>query len=131
MVERLFLPSREMGRLLALDFGFKRTGIAITDPLKIIASPLETVATENLIEWLKIYQLREEVDRIIVGLPTKLDLSDTHTTGSVKKLIELLKTEFPKVPVSEIDERFTSKIAQQSMVLGGMKKERSAEKRKC
>ena len=111
-----------MGRIIAIDFGLKRTGLAVTDPLKIIASPLETILTENLFSWLKDYFGKEQVERIVVGMPTNLDQSDTHTTVPVKKLIENLKVQFPEVPISEIDERFTSKIAMQSMVLSGMKK---------
>lgn len=111
-----------MGRIIAIDYGLKRTGLAVTDPLKIIASPLETIPTENLFSWLKDYFGKEQVERIVVGMPTNLDQSETHTTVPVKKLIESLKVQFPEIPISEIDERFTSKIAMQSMVLSGMKK---------
>jgi len=111
-----------MGRILAIDYGLKKTGIAATDPLKIIASPLETIPTVNLIPWLKAYLLNENVERFVIGMPKNLDLSDTHTTQPVKTFIGKLRAEFKTIPVSEIDERFTSKIAMQSMVLGGMKK---------
>lgn len=111
-----------MGRIIAIDYGIKRTGLAVTDPLKIIASPLETVQTNNLIQWLKDYFNSEEVERIVIGMPTNLDQSDTHTTQPVKSFIAQLKSEFPKLPISPIDERYTSKIAQQAMALGGMKK---------
>jgi len=111
-----------MSRIIAIDYGLKRTGIAVTDPLKIIASPLETIQTDKLIEWLNTYIDKEEVERIVVGMPTKLDQSDTHTTLPVKKLVENLKNQFPALPISLIDERYTSRIAQQTMVLGGMKK---------
>ena len=117
-----------MGRLLAIDFGFKRTGIAVSDPLKIIASPLDTIPTENLFEWLKNYQQNESLERFIVGMPTNLDQSNTHTTDAVKKLIEKLQLDFPDIPISVVDERFTSKIAQQSMILGGMKKKNRQKK---
>ncbi len=112
----------DMGRVLAIDYGLKRTGLAVTDPLKIIGSPLETVPTENLITWLNEYLKKEEVERIVIGLPVNLDMSDTHTTKPVKKFIEKINQLFPNIPVSTEDERFTSKIAQQTMILGGMKK---------
>jgi len=118
----------KMGRLLAIDYGLKRTGIAVSDPLKIIASPLDTIATEKLLEWLKNYQNNEALERFIVGMPTNLDQSDTHTTQAVKQLIKKLQNDFPNIPVSEVDERFTSKIAQQAMVLGGMKKKNRQKK---
>ncbi|MCG8309970.1 MAG: Holliday junction resolvase RuvX [Cytophagales bacterium] len=111
-----------MGRILAIDYGLRRTGIAVTDPLKIIASPLETVSSEHLIDWLKDYTAREDVEMIIVGMPTRLDQSDTHITGSVRMVIDQLKGCFPQIGISEIDERFTSKIARQALVHGGMKK---------
>lgn len=122
MVVYLFLPIIEMGRILAIDFGLKRTGLAVTDPLKIIGSPLETILTEDLIQWLKSYFENEAVERIVIGMPSKLDQSDTHATQAVIKIIGTLKNSFPNMPVSKVDERFTSKIAMQSMILGGMKK---------
>ena len=117
-----------MGRLLAIDYGFKRTGIAVSDPLKIIASPLDTIPTENLFEWIKNYQNNESLERFIVGMPTNLDQSNTHTTDAVKQLIKKLQLDFPDIPISVVDERFTSKIAQQSMILGGMKKKNRQKK---
>jgi len=111
-----------MGRILAIDFGLKRTGIAVTDPLKIIATPLETVHTEGLINWLKAYLIREDVERIVVGMPVNLDMTDTHTTQPVKKFVDQLKQHFSNYPISLEDERFTSKMAQQTMIMGGMKK---------
>jgi putative Holliday junction resolvase len=111
-----------MGRILAIDYGLKRTGLAVTDPLKIIASPLETIATENLISWIKDYIASEEVERIVVGMPLKLDQSATHTTVPVQKLISMLKETFFSIRVDEQDERFTSKMALKSMIAGGMKK---------
>lgn len=117
-----------MGRILAIDFGLKRTGIAVTDPLKIIATPLETVPTDNLINWLKAYLAKEKVERLVVGMPVNLDQSDTHNTRPAKKFVEQLKHHFPGFPISLEDERFTSKIAQQTMVMGGMKKKDRREK---
>ncbi len=117
-----------MGRILAIDYGLKRTGLAVTDPMKIIASPLETVQTDGLINWLIDYLKKEDVERIVIGLPVNLDMTDTHTTDPVKKFIENIKHQFPHVPVSTEDERFTSKIAKQTMILGGMKKKNRRNK---
>lgn len=111
-----------MGRILAIDYGLKRTGLAVTDPMKIIASPLETVLTDDLINWITVYLKKEEVERIVIGLPVNLNMSDTHTTNPVKKFIVKINQQFPHISVSTEDERFTSKIAQQTMILGGMKK---------
>jgi putative Holliday junction resolvase len=117
-----------MGRILAIDYGLKRTGLAVTDPLKIIASPLETVQTVGLINWLADYIQKEEVEHIVIGMPVKLDMSNTHTTVPVKFFIEKIKLQFPQITVSAEDERFTSIIAKQTMIIGGMKKKDRREK---
>ncbi len=111
-----------MGRILAIDFGLKRTGLAVTDPLKIIASPLETVPTGRLLEWLKDYLQKEEVEAIVLGMPVNLDGTDTHTTAPVKKLMQHIKEKFPGIHIVFEDERFTSKMAMDAMISGGMKK---------
>lgn len=111
-----------MGRILAIDFGLKRTGLAVTDPMKIIASPLETISTDGLISWIKRYIISEQVEKIVVGMPVKLDLSATHTTEPAKNLVATLEATFPDIPIAQEDERFTSKIALQTMIAGGMKK---------
>jgi len=111
-----------VGRILALDYGLKRTGIAATDPLQIIASPVTTVATKELFSYLKEYISREDVDTLVIGMPKRLDDSDTHSTGAIVKFISEFKSEFPQIEVVEEDERFTSKMAVQAMVAGGMKK---------
>ncbi len=111
-----------MGRILAIDYGLKRTGLAVTDPLKIIATPLETVETQKLLEKLANYMATESVERIVIGMPAKLDGSDTHATQPVLGFIEILKKKFPSMPISVEDERFTSKMAMQAMIQGGMKK---------
>lgn len=111
-----------MPRLLAIDYGAKRTGIAVSDPLKIIASALETVPSNTLIEYLKKYIQSESVEAFIVGMPKNLDGSETDGTVYVKRLLEELKTNFPTIPVHLQDERFTSKMAVQTMIAGGMKK---------
>ena len=117
-----------MGRLIGIDYGLKRTGIAVTDPLQIIASPLETVPTEKLKDWLSNYFRSEEVDRIIVGMPFKLDGTETNNTQPVRKLIENLHSWFSDIPVSEVDERMTSRMAMQTMLDGGMKKSQRRKK---
>jgi len=109
-------------RLLAIDYGAKRTGIAVSDPLKIIASALETVPSNTLIDYLKKYIQSEPVEAFIVGMPKNLDGSETDGTAYVKRLLEELKTNFPTMPVHLQDERFTSKMAVQTMIAGGMKK---------
>lgn len=111
-----------MGRILAIDYGKKRTGLAVTDPLRIIATGLTTVATPQLIPWLKEYLSREPVDVILVGMPTNWDDSDTNATPMVRQAIARLKKEFPLVPVETADERYTSKMASQSMLESGLKK---------
>ena len=117
-----------MGRILAIDYGLKRTGIAVTDPMKMIASPLETVPTSNLLAWLKVYIEKENVERIVIGMPINLDMSDTHTSVPVRNFIPKLEQQFPGLPISTVDERFTSKMAMQTMIMGGMKKKDRREK---
>jgi len=109
-------------RILAIDYGAKRTGVAVTDPLKIIASALETVPSEKMIEYLKVYTQKEEVEAFVVGMPKNLDGSVTDGTIYVERFVELLKANFPLIPIHLHDERFTSKMAVQAMIAGGMKK---------
>ena len=111
-----------MGRILAIDYGKKRTGLAVTDPLRIIATGLTTVETPQLFKWLKAYMAREAVDLILIGLPTNLDDSDTNATPLVRQAIARLKKEFPHMPVETADERYTSKMATQSMIDSGLRR---------
>jgi len=111
-----------MGRILAIDFGTKRTGLAVTDPLRIIATALETVETVYLIDFLKKYFQKEAVDEVVIGLPKRLDNTDSETAPAVRKFIELFRKTLPDKPIHTIDERFTSSIAQRAMIDGGMKK---------
>lgn len=111
-----------MPRILCIDYGAKRTGLAVTDPLKIIASALTTVETKELINYLKKYFQQEQVELILIGEPKNWDDSDTHATPLVKAFIERLLKEFPSIPVKTVDERYTSKMASQAMVQMGMKK---------
>ncbi len=111
-----------MARILAIDYGLKRTGLAVTDPLQIIATALETVETSRLIHYLKNYFQKEKVDEVVIGMPKKLNNEDSYTASSVKKFIELFNKNFPAMKITEVDERFTSSIAQHAMITGGMKK---------
>jgi putative Holliday junction resolvase len=117
-----------MGRVLAIDYGTKRTGIAVTDVLRIIATPLETVATQELINFLKAYLQKETVDEFVVGMPKTLKNEDSAIAPLVRKFIEELKKTFPDKPVHLADERFTSSIAMRAMIDGGMKKKDRQEK---
>lgn len=111
-----------MGRLLSIDYGQKRTGIAVTDPLRIVASGLTTVATSSLISFVKDYVAREQVDAIIVGLPTTLSGTQSDSMKYITPGINRLKKELPDMPVIFFDERFTSILAHRAMIDGGMKK---------
>ncbi len=118
-----------MARILCIDYGGKRTGIAVTDPLQIIATGLTTVDSYQLIDFLKKYFLQEAVELIIIGEPKNLDDSDTHATPLVKGAIKKLQKEFPLIPIKSVDERFTSKMAKQAMIDMGMKKKDRQNKR--
>ncbi|MER3498751.1 MAG: Holliday junction resolvase RuvX [Chitinophagaceae bacterium] len=117
-----------MPRIIAIDYGKKRTGLAVTDPLKIIATGLTTVESKQLISFLKNYFSKEEVERIIIGEPKNLDDSDTHATPLVEKIIEELQKNFPAIPVEKVDERYTSKLASQAMIEMGLKKKQRQNK---
>lgn len=117
-----------MGRLLAIDYGSKRVGIAVTDPLQLIASPLDTVHSKDIISFLKNYNEKEQVDSFIVGMPKNLNNEDTNATSLVKQFVKLLQKNFPEKLVHLVDERFTSKMALQTMIAGGTKKKDRAKK---
>jgi putative Holliday junction resolvase len=117
-----------MGKLLAIDYGKKRCGIAVTDDLQIIASGLTTVNTKELFEFLKTYFESHQVDEIILGFPKKLNNEATHNTLPVLKIKEKLEQTFKQKPVTLIDERFTSKMAFQTMIDGGLGKKKRQNK---
>ncbi len=117
-----------MARLVAIDYGLKRTGLAVTDPLKIIATALETVRSHTLIEYLKNYMASESVEAFVVGMPRKLDNTDTNNTRHVEAFINRLKNSFPDIPVFTHDERFTSSMALRAMIDSGYKKSDRREK---
>lgn len=108
-----------MGRVIAIDFGMKRTGLAVTDPLRIIASALETVESKELMAFLGGYCAREGVDGFVVGLPVNLDGSDTDVTMNARALADALRKRFPACFVELADERFTSRMAQQALNASG------------
>jgi len=117
-----------MARILALDYGKKRTGIAVTDPLQMIASPLTTVDTQELFEFLKDYVNKEPVEKILIGLPLNLDGTDTDATAAVRHNIRRLKNSFPEISIEPVDEQYSSKEAAKAMVEMGMKKKDRQEK---
>jgi putative Holliday junction resolvase len=117
-----------MARILSIDYGLKRTGIAITDPLQIIATGLTTVESYRLIPFLKEYFSREKVELILIGDPKNLDNSDTHATLPVKRVIEQLQKNFPSIPIEKMDERFSSKMASRAMLDMGLKKKQRRNK---
>lgn len=111
-----------MPRILCIDYGKKRTGIAVTDPLRIIANALTTVETKGLFAFLKKYFQQEEVELVLIGEPKNWDNSDTHATPLVHQFIQKFKKDFPLMKIETVDERYTSKLASQAMVEMGMKK---------
>ncbi|AYB30862.1 Holliday junction resolvase RuvX [Chryseolinea soli] len=117
-----------MGRVLAIDYGTKRTGIAVTDPLRIIATPLETVASAGLLTFLVDYAKKETVDEFVVGMPKTLLNEDSAIAPLVRKFVETLKKTFPDKAVHLADERFTSSMAMRAMIDGGMKKKDRQQK---
>jgi putative holliday junction resolvase len=117
-----------MGRIIAIDLGTKRTGIAVTDTLKILANPLQTVETNHLIEFLQSYFQKEDVETIVLGFPKKLDGKPNEMTPKVISLKDRLTKLFPDKKLVLIDERFTSKMAMQSMITMGSKKKDRKEK---
>jgi putative Holliday junction resolvase len=117
-----------LGRILAIDFGKKRTGIAITDELQIIASGLTTVNTSDVISFLKNYVSKEKVDLFLVGKPKQMNNLDSESEILILPFLEKLTKEIPKIPIKRIDERFTSKMAFQTMIDGGLKKSKRRNK---
>nr|WP_321243901.1 Holliday junction resolvase RuvX [uncultured Psychroserpens sp.] len=117
-----------MARILALDFGTKRTGIAITDEMQIIASGLTTVATKELIVFLKQYISEENVELFIVGEPKQMNYEASESEESIAKFLIKLEKAIPHIPVKRVDERFTSKMAFQTMIDSGLKKKQRKDK---
>ena len=122
----IFTPC--MGRILAIDYGKKRTGIAVTDILQIIANGLTTVATSELMDFLLKYIEKEPVERIIVGHPKQMNNEDSENMKRIVPFVNQLKKKLPQIPVEMIDERFTSVLAHQAMLDGGLKKKARQDK---
>lgn len=118
-----------MARILAIDYGGKRTGIAVTDPMQIIATGLTTIASHELIPFLKKYFSQEAVELVIIGLPKNWDESDTHGTPLAEAAIRRIQKEFPLMPLKTVDERYTSKMAKDAMLQMGMKKKDRRDKK--
>jgi putative Holliday junction resolvase len=117
-----------MGRILAIDYGSKRTEIAVTDEMQIIASGLTSVSTKNLIEFLKSYTSSEKVDLIVIGLPKQMNNELSESEPLILKFIKILNNKFPNMPVERVDERFTSKMAFQTMIASGINKNKRKNK---
>jgi putative Holliday junction resolvase len=117
-----------MGRLLAIDYGSKRTGVAVTDEMQIIASGLTTVDTKNIIDFLKSYTDKESVDLILIGLPKQMNNELSESEPLILKFIKILDKELPDIPIQRVDERFTSKMAFQTMIDSGLNKKKRKNK---
>jgi putative holliday junction resolvase len=117
-----------MPRILAIDYGLKRTGLAVTDPFQIIATGLTTVESPKLIAFLKDYFKKEQVELVLIGEPKNWDDTDTHATPLVRQIIVRLQKEFPAMPLKTVDERNTSKMASRAMIEMGMKKKQRRNK---
>ena len=111
-----------MGRILAIDYGKRRTGLAVTDMLRITANPLLTVQTSQLLTWLTDYTVREQVDTIVIGYPRQMNGQDSETVPAIRAMEQQIRAKLPNIPIVEYDERFTSVLAHQAMIAGGMKK---------
>ena len=117
-----------MGRILAIDFGKRRTGLAVTDSLRITANPLLTIDTAQLLPWLEDYTRREKVDTIVMGYPRQMNGQDSETVPAIRACEQQIRKRFPDIPLVEFDERFTSVLAHQAMIAGGMKKTQRQDK---
>jgi putative Holliday junction resolvase len=118
------------GRIVAIDYGTRRTGVAVTDPGQMIASPLETVPTHELMSYLEAYFEREQVELLLVGYPRKLDYSESESMKHIRFFVAAFKKRFGQIPVEFMDERFTSSMARQALLSGGMKKSDRQKKEK-
>ena len=117
-----------MGRILAIDFGRKRTGLAVTDVLRITANPLLTIETKDLIKWLTEYFAKEPVDEVIIGHPTQMNGDESESMNYIRPFMGVFKKQFPDKPITMYDERFTSVLAHRAMLVGGMKKKDRQDK---
>ena len=117
-----------MARILAIDYGKKRTGLAVTDPMRIFAQPLLTVPTHTLLDWLADYLKKEQVDSVVLGKPTQMSGEDSESAKYVEPFVNGFKKRFPQITLVRYDERFTSVLAHRAMIDGGMKKKQRQDK---
>lgn len=117
-----------MGRILAIDYGRKRCGLAVTDPLQIIANALETVPTHTLMDFLKTYLATNEVDAVVIGMPRQMNGEPSQSFTYIEPFSRRLRKEFPDLKIEWMDERFTSKLAMAAMIAGGVKKSKRQDK---
>lgn len=117
-----------MGRILALDYGTKRVGIAVTDPLQIISNGLKTIAEKEIWNFLADYFKKEKVDCLVIGYPVQNSGKGSDSLKVINPFIKKFRKIYPDIPIEQADERFTSKIAQQAMIVGGMKKKDRRDK---
>jgi len=117
-----------MGRILAIDYGKKRVGLAVTDPLQLICTGLPTVPTNDVFAFIKNYLAQEEVDSFVIGESKNLDNTKSQVAEAIEEFAEKLNRLYPSIPMYWVDERFTSKMAKQSMLMSGMKKKKRQQK---
>ena len=117
-----------MGRILAIDYGNKRVGLAVTDPLKIVANALDTVPAHEILNYLTAYTAREQVEKFVVGLPKQMNGSNSESMKYIEPFVKKLKEKFPEIEVQFVDERFTSVLAHRTMLEGGLKKKDRQDK---
>jgi putative Holliday junction resolvase len=117
-----------MGRILALDYGRKRTGVAVTDSLQLIANGLDTIASHELEQFLKKYFQNEDVEMVVIGYPKQLNNQPSENVTYINQFLNRFRKVFPEMPIELVDERFTSQIAFQAMIDGGVKKQKRRDK---
>jgi putative Holliday junction resolvase len=126
--KKLFLKAIKMARVMAIDYGTKRVGVAVTDPLQLIANPLDTVHSKDIVDYIVDYNARNPLETLVIGLPKHLDGSINEVEKHIKLFIKKFEAKLPHINISRIDERFTSKMAFQTMIDGGLKKQQRANK---
>ena len=117
-----------MGRILAIDYGRKRTGLAVTDPLRITANPLLTLPTNDLPRWIEDYLKKEQVDEVVIGLPTQMNGQESESMQYIRPFMNYFRNRWPDTPLIPYDERFTSTLAHRAMIDGGMKRKQRQDK---
>lgn len=117
-----------MGRILAIDYGRRRTGLAVTDALRITANPLVTIETNQLMDWLRAYIYKEKVEVVVIGHPTQMNGQESESMNYIRPFMGNFRKQFPDVELVMYDERFTSVLAHRAMIDGGMKKKQRQDK---